>query len=123
MQMLNSKAMEGLINSSPEKRYKSFLNTVADLEEVWLLSSKEGYATFDENDYINVLVWPRKEFCELFMSSDEKAVSIEIHKFLENCKKMEDNIRFMVFPNNFDSYVVTVEQLCLDIQEHLDELE
>jgi len=43
---MNEKQFRGLMQSTPEKRYKSFLTTVADREEVWLLSSKEGYATF-----------------------------------------------------------------------------
>ena len=121
--MLNKNAIEGLINSTPEKRYKSFLNTVTDLEEVWLLCSNEGYATFDEDGFINVLLWPQKEFCDYFISNNEEAVSIEIHDFLEKCKELDDTIRFMIFPTNVDSYVVTIEKLCLDIQEHLDELE
>lgn len=121
--MLNPKAIEGLIKSSPEKRYRNFLNTVTDLEEVWLLCSEEGYATYDMDGIIHVLIWPRKEFCECFRSIDEKVVSIEIHDFLKYCKEIDNNIHFMVFPTNNDTYIVTLDQLYVDIMEHLDEIE
>ncbi len=120
---MNEKGLRGLLNTSPEKRYKSFLSTVADLEEVWLLSSNEGYATFDADNYIDLLIWPRKEFAEMFKEDDEEVISIEIHQFIEQCKTLDENIRFMVFPTNNDSYVVETETLINDINNSLDEVE
>lgn len=120
---MNKKGLIGLLNTSPEKRYKSFLSTVADSEEVWLLSSKDGYATFDEDDFIHLLIWPCKEFAEMFKDDDEEVVSIEVHKFIEQCEALEENIRFMVFPTDKDSYVVTTEILINDISAYLEEVE
>lgn len=120
--MIGDKAIEGLLKADPQKRYRSFLDTVTDREEVWLLSSEEGEATVELDGVLHVLVWPRKEFCELMMSSDQP-VPIEIHEFLEQCNSLDDSVRFMVFPTNENSYIVTAEQLCTDIQAHLDELE
>ena len=120
---MNERGLNGLLNTSPEKRYKSFLTTVADLEEVWLLSSDEGYATFDEDNYIHLLIWPRKEFAEMFKEDDEKVISIEVHKFIEQCEAVDENVRFMVFPTDKDSYVVTTENLINDINDYLDEIE
>jgi len=122
--MLNSKAaLQGLLKAPPEKRYKSFLNTVADLEVVWFLSSEQGYATYDFDGFIHVLVWPRKEFCDFMMSEDEKPECMGIRDFLEKCRTLDEPIRFMVFPTQIDSYVVTVTQLCADIEAHLEEIE
>lgn len=121
--MLNSKAMNGLLNAPPDKRYKSFLNTVADLQEVWLLSSQDGEATLTLNGFIHVLLWPREEFCRLMMTHDQETMPIEVHDFLEKCKKLDNSTRFMVFPTKENSYIVTAEQLCRDIQDHLDEVE
>ena len=121
--MLNDKALNGLIKASPEKRYKSFLNTITDLEEVWLLISKEGYALIELDGLMHVLVWPRKEFCEFLLSEGEKPISIEIHDFLNKCRSLDKTLRFMVFPTETDSYVVTAERLCEDIQAHLEEIE
>ena len=120
---MNERGLNGLLNTSPKKRYKSFLSTIADLEEVWLLFSNEGYATFDADNYIHLLIWPRKEFTEMFKDDDEEVVSIEVHKFIEQCETLEENIRFMVFPTDKDSYVVTAEKLINDINEALEEVE
>ena len=98
--------INGLRKASPEKRYKSFLNTVADVE-----------------GYIYVMVWPHREFCEFMQSEDEKPVSMEVHNFLENCSKLNASVRFMVFPTEANAYMVSAEQLCADIQDHLDEVE
>ena len=121
--MLSEKAIQGLLNASPEKRYKSFLSTVTDLQEIWLLLSKEGYATLDLDGVVHVLVWPRKEICLLYRTGSEEAVSMEVHSFIERCKKLEEDIRFMVFPTEKDTFIVTVQQMCEDLVNHLEELE
>ena len=46
------------INSTPEKRFHSFISTVADKEAVWLLESEDGYMTLDIDGYVNLLLWP-----------------------------------------------------------------
>ena len=120
---VNNKKKNGLQNAPAEKRYKSFLNTVADQETVWLLQAENGYATFDLDDTIHLLVWPSQEFCEFLMEDDEIPVAIEVHEFLELCKSLTYSIKFMVFPTEKDSFVVTVDQLCFDIEEHLAEVE
>ena len=120
---MNEKQLQGMMSATPEKRYKSFLTTVADLEKVWLLASEDGYATFDADGYIHLLVWPRKEFAELFKGNNEEVISIDVHEFVEQCETVEENIRFMVFPTNDNSYVVDSEKIISDINLHLDEVE
>ncbi len=122
--VMNKKHFDGLFNSSSEKRYKSFLNTSADSGEVWLLSAPDGYATFENgNNGIFILVWPNREFCEYFKQEDETPEAVEIHDFLKRAEKLENNIRFMVFPNDKDGYVVSREKIMFDIQNCLDEVE
>lgn len=121
--MLSEHAVEGLMAASPEKRYKSFLNTVTDLEEVWFLSGKAGYATIDIDGYVHVLIFPRREFCEILMSDDERPSSMEIHDFVESCQSLDENIRFMVFPTKENSYIVTSSRLCEDIAAYLEAIE
>lgn len=120
---MNEKQFQGLLKAPPEKRYKSFLTTVADLEEVWLLSSEEGYATFDADDYIHLLVWPYKEFAEAFQQEGEQVVSMDVHEFAEQCKTLEGNIRFMVFPTKENAYVVDAEKFANDICDYLAQVE
>ncbi|MBQ3099512.1 MAG: DUF2750 domain-containing protein [Clostridia bacterium] len=119
--MLSDKAKEGLVNASPEKRYKSFLTTVADREEVWILSSDEGCTTLDIDGYINIMVWPRKELC--FSIEGESPESIEIHDFLDYCEELDDSYRFMVFPTEVDSYIVSVEKMREDLEYYLSQVE
>ena len=113
--MMIKKEYEGIRNASPVKRYKNFINTVADREKVWLLQNDEGEATLDINDVIYILVWPRKEFCEPFASEDEKIISLEVHDFLKKCSVLEDYVQFMVFPTEKDVYSVSAKQLSEDI--------
>ena len=94
---MDDKKFLGLRNASPEKRYQSFLNTVTDREEVWLLDSETGYATFDAEGITYLLVWPEREFCEFLQSEGERPVAIEIHDFLSRGKKLDPSVQFMVF--------------------------
>ena len=118
------KRFEGIWNASAEKRYRHFINYVADQESVWMLSNEDGLTTIDLDGYINLLVWPSKEFAVAF---DEKEipVEIEVHDFCQRCKNMleEKNIRFMVFPNDKDTYIVETEELLNAILEELELLE
>ena len=121
--MLSARAVEGLLSAPPEKRYKSFLNTVTDLEEIWFISGKSGYSSIDIDGYIHILVFPRKEFCEILMSDDERPYSMEVHDFLGKFHSSDENIRFMVFPTKENSCIVTSHQLCEDIAAYLEEIE
>lgn len=114
---------DGIIKAGPEKRYKNFIATVADLEEVWMLSSNDGFASFDD-DNINLLVFPTKEYAEKF-SDGEVPIAIDVHDFCNRCSSCnpEEKIRFMVFPNGKDAFVVDVEKMLYDISAELDKIE
>ena len=104
------------------KKYKSFLNTVTDWEEVWISTLPKSKTPATDNEG-NILLWHYKEICESMMPSNHISKAIEIHDFLEQCRTLENTTSFNVCPSHTGSYVVSVQQLCLDIQEHLDELE
>ncbi len=120
--MLNKQAIEGLLKATPEKRYHSFLNTVADREEIWGLIAADQETWVTDEDGC-VLLWPYREFCERMMASNEHPEAIEVHVFLEQWKARGDSIGFSVFPTDENTHVVSAERLCLDIQEYLDEIE
>lgn len=115
------KQLQYIMNAIPEKRYKNFITTVADKCYAWLLRTDVGYATFDNNNFINILVWPQKEYAQLIASDNEVVEGIEVHDFIQRCREMSgnENIRFMVFPTKIDSYIVTVEKLLEDIEYQL----
>ena len=121
--MLKDKALKGIQKAPPEKRYKSFLNTVTDLEQVWFLNSEDGYVTYEINGTVYLLIWPRKEFCSCFIEADELPEAMDIHEFLLNCHGPDAPTHFMVFPTSIDCYIVTTEELCADIENYLSEVE
>lgn len=120
---MNQKGIDGLVKATPEKRYKSFLTTVADTAEVWLLTSEKGQTTYDADGYIHILVWPCKEFAQMLSGEGEEPTSMEIHEFIEQCEKLDESIRFMVFPTKENAFVVTTETLISDLYYYLAEVE
>lgn len=120
---MNTKMFEGLKKATPEKRYKSFLTTVADREKIYFLSSKRGCAFFEIDGLEGMPLWPYKEFCQEFETEEDKLDYMDVHDFLEQCIEMEENVTFFVFPTEKNTYVVDKEELCQDIQEYLDQVE
>lgn len=120
--MLNAKAIEGLSKSSPKKRYKSFLTTITDRQEVWALISNDQ-KTLAVNDDGYIMVWSYIEFSELMQSPNYNIITIEVHDFLEQCKALDGSTCLSIFPTNENSYIVSAKQLCIDIQEYLDQVE
>ena len=123
---MNDKMFKGLLNAPPEKRYKSCISQSVDNSEVWFLSNNEGYATFDSNEKIHLMVWPQKEFAEYMITdANETPAAVEIHDFCERCEEVlsDPNIAFMVFPTKKDAYIVEPQQLLLDLGEELELVE
>lgn len=112
--------LNGVLNASPEKRYKNFISTVVDQEQVWVLSSEAGYATWDEDDIIRLIVYPTLDAAKLFAGSDTPA-AIEVHDFLSRCKTYmkNDHFGFMVYPNGSDAFIVSTEQMVDDLEATL----
>lgn len=120
----NQKRILGIINAPSNKRYKNFINTVVDFEEVWLLDGGDGYCTFDVGTEVNIIVYPTKEIASFFCEG-ATPIAIEIHEFCEECKKLinEENIGFAVFPNNSNAVKVSAETLYEDLLAALEEIE
>lgn len=116
--------LHGIMNAAPEKRYKNFISSAADNEEVWVLDNGEGYATLDQDGYISLIVYPSQEAASVFCEGDE-VVSIEVHDFVDNCEKnLEDpSFRFAVYPNGTDVFIVSTQQMLEDLLEELDLME
>ena len=120
--MLSEKAISGLLNASPEKRYKSFLNTIVDIEELWFMRLESEHREAGKEGLYAAL-WPCEEVLRGYNIKNENPTTMEIHEFLQLCKEQDKTIHFVVFPTDKDSWVVTCEQLYQDIIEHLEEIE
>jgi hypothetical protein len=116
--------LHGILNASPEKRYKNFISTVVDLEEVWVLSSEDGYATWDEGEIVRLIVFPTHDSAVLFSENDVPE-SIEIHDFISRCTRAaaDDKFGFMVYPNGINSYVVSTDRMIQDLMDELELIE
>lgn len=120
---MNAKQFNGIVNASPEKRYRNFLSTVTDREEIWFAECDGEQVTLDVDGYVNMLVWPQKEFCVFHLGPDDVPTSMEIHDFMESCRELDESVRFMVFPTDANCYVVSTKKLLKDLQAYLDEIE
>ena len=112
--------LNGVRSASPEKRYRNFINTAADREQVWVLSSEDGFATWDEDDMIRLIVFPTQDAAELFADGD-RPFPIEVHDFLQRCREIRENdhFGFMVYPNGIDAFVVSTDRMIQDLTEAL----
>ena len=109
---------EGLMNAHPRKRYKSFVNTVADTEQVWLDCDPSQLVLTEQ---CPISVWPEEMFASA-VCSDKAVFSIEVHEFCELMMACP-NRSIRVFPNGTDYVDTTADALLADIEEELDLLE
>lgn len=120
---MDTKAQRGLFESPSFKRYRSFLNTVADQGIVWLINSKEGLLTYEFHNSILIPVWANKSFCESMCNPCEKPIQMEVHEFSDWARALNGNIFFAVAPNEEDFISVASGKLINEIASHLSEVE
>lgn len=124
---MNRGQVEWLMNATPEKRYRSFLSSVAEGNDIWYLFGREGgFMRFEDDGYIDVPLWAYSEFSDYFKSfigadSDATPHSHTVTEFFAMADALDEYVRFMVFPTKKDAYTVTCKQLCEDLQKALDE--
>ena len=119
---MDERYFRGILEASPEKRYKSFLNKVVDLEQVWI-GVPEGAWEVSKNAENYIALWPLEEFAKDNKLNVDCVQPMEIHDFLDVYQEVGRTKQFMVFPTDRDAYMVTWERLYNDIKEHLEEIE
>ncbi|MBQ6645637.1 MAG: hypothetical protein IJM56_03040 [Clostridia bacterium] len=102
----------GLVKATPQKRYKSFVTTICDRDEVWLYVSMEG----------NVSVWPQKSFGEALYNTDELQC-IDVHEFINYLLHKQMDAIINVFPTTENNHPVRTDELLCYIREELDRIE
>ena len=124
---MNRGQAEWLLNCTPEKRYRSFLSSVADGNDIWYLFGREGgFMHFDDDGYINVPLWAYSEFSDYFKTlmgeeCDALPHKVSVSEFFTKCEALDEYIRFIVFPTAKNAYTVSSKQLCEDLRRALDE--
>ena len=102
----------GVLNASPEKRYKNFISTVADMQMVWL--SKEA----------KLSVWPEENYA-LQKTDAAKIVCMEVHDFCDLLKEMSNDpwSTICVFPTDKDCIEKHPSELLSDTLDELERIE
>ncbi len=108
-------------NSEAEERYEYFLSSAVENREVCLIENDEGYAAYEQDGYINLIVYPQKEDARYFAGEDSP-VMLEVYDFLELCKESiaDETLRIAVYPNNENAYLVNIGKMVLDLTRKLE---
>ena len=115
--LLSNKKIENVFNLKPAERYGYLIRKVADFEQIFLISDKNGnYVTCGSDETECIPVWPEMEFAKEFLNSDWKdfnVVMIELNSFLEWLDKLELEGFFIGgFPNRvFNSIVIKPNEM------------
>ena len=125
---LTKKQTDEILAKKPENRYKYFIKTVVEEEEVWGLADEEGWLLLeDDEDNTDVLaVFPNPEFAEVFREKggfeEFQVEPLDLSEFLEWLDDFEkEKMKVAVFPTpDFQSAVMTPERLRADFQAEFD---
>lgn len=102
----------GVWNALPEKRYRNFISTVADMQMVWLR----------KNEILSV--WPEESYA-LQKTPAEKIACVEVHDFCILLEKLsyDPSSSICVFPTDKDYIEKRPHELLRDILDELERIE
>jgi len=132
---LTTKQIEEIFAKKPENRYKYFIKTVVELEEVWgLMDAEEGWLMLEDDEDANssdvIAVFPNREFAEIFSDkgdfNDEfKVEAIDLYEFMEWLEDFEgEGVTVGVFPTpDFQCAVMHPRRVADDLNELIEKEE
>ncbi|WP_061250474.1 DUF2750 domain-containing protein [Leptospira interrogans] len=123
---ISQKQIEAIIALSGPIRYKHFIKTIADREEVWgLFNDGWALATTDDNERVFPL-WPAIEYAQLCAANewaDYKPVSFSLTSFMDELLpnlKNDGVLAGIFFTPQSKGVTQTVDQLLEDINIELE---
>lgn len=112
-----------ILNSSADDRYKHFIKTIIEKQEVWFLEFEDAYTMFkNEEGGVDLLVWQDKKMAEDYAVEGEIPVSISFEEFCDQCKAYvgSKEVMLMVCPTeDKDVIIVNMEQMLNDIERKI----
>ena len=123
---MNSKKYENIIKMNKSARYDYLVRKVADFEEIYLIfgSHNEMYTEI-LNGEESILVFPEKEFAQMFVDQNPsgRIKEMDIYKFVEWLDRDSDEkIKIAVFLNDQkDAKIVNSAELKADLAEELEQ--
>ncbi|EAQ51298.1 DUF2750 domain-containing protein [Leeuwenhoekiella blandensis] len=114
---MSNKKVENILNLKASDRYAYLVRKVADFEQLFLISDKNGnYVTCGTEETKCIPVWPELDFAREFLNSDWRdfnVVMIELNIFLDWLDRLEMEGYFIGgFPNReFNAIVVKPNEM------------
>lgn len=110
-----------ILKSSANDRYRHFIKTIIETQQVWFLEYEDAYTMFkNEEGGVDLLVWQDKKMAEEFAVEGEVAVSISFEEFCAQCRSYvgSKEVMLMVCPTgDEDVLIVNMEQMLNDIEK------
>jgi Protein of unknown function (DUF2750) len=127
MQLTDRQAAE-IYAKKPESRYRYFVKSVMEEEEVWGLAQEEGWLMFEDADEQTDImpVFPAAAFAEIFRSqteySDCKVEALDLYEFMDWLEDFEaENVQVAIFPSpDLHTVVLPANRLKADLQREFD---
>jgi hypothetical protein len=128
--MKSTNEVNRIFEKSGQGRYRYFIKTVCEEEEVWGLADEEGWLMLEEDteeDKDVFLVFPEPEFAEAFKVAhgydDFQVEALDLYEFVDWLDDLaEQKTDVAVFPNlNMECAVMHPDRLKEDFQAVFDE--
>lgn len=126
--MLTQRQIDEIYAKKPESRYRYFIKTIAEEEEVWGLADDEGWLMIEDlDDNTDVMpVFPKAEFVDIFREragfQEYKTEVLDLYEFVDWLDDFAlENIKVAVFPTpDFHGAVLPPDRIKEDIQAEFD---
>ena len=101
---MHKKQLENVFNLNSKERYGYLIRKIADFEQVFLISDKNGnYVTCGTDKEIIIPIWPELEFAQELIETEWKNCNVkmvELTDFMNWMDKLEaENYLIGGFPN------------------------
>ena len=129
MPQLYPRDVERILQKSGEGRYRYFVKTVCEEEEVWGLADEEGWLMLEEEDDESkdaLVVFPNPEFAALFKEKGDyeefQVECLDLYEFVDWLEDFEEQkLNVAVFPTpELQCAIMTPERLKEDFQAEFD---
>lgn len=114
---LSTEELDRIMALDAEQRYDYFIQAVADLEEIWILTDEEGFVLVSAEDDRCIPVWPHAELAQQWIEGEWQhctAKAIDVATWLEKWTSglNGDELAIAVLPDaDGPGVVVTPEEL------------
>lgn len=123
---MHQEKYQNIIQLNDIERYNYLVRKVADFETIHLIYGKSWQmSTSNINGFECVLLFPEREFAEMYIKSDNSKVvkKRKLYKFIDWLEKDKSNeFNLAVFPNEHnEAKIVSSSKLKNDLQEECEQ--